>query len=126
MASFKEVVKSDKESIGGQLPLGLGKAFVLEVSVLELGADINGDLELFGSLSWVAFQKVENSGTGNELSSLLNDSIAYLSDQDHQSGWGVIVLRVLPDQEDGVHDGHEEEVKLGEVSAVHELIEPCF
>jgi hypothetical protein len=54
MASFKEVIKSYKKSVGGELPLVLSKSFVFKVSIFEFGANINSALE-FGRGCFGAF-----------------------------------------------------------------------
>lgn len=57
---------------------------------------------------------------------MLDDSITDLTDQHDQSRWRVVVLGALPNEQDRVHDWHEQEVKLREVVACHQLIKPLF
>jgi hypothetical protein len=90
--------------------LVLSEAFVLEVGVLELGADVDGGLELMGSIDWFLLKECEDLGTRDVFSGLLDDGIADLSNEDNQSGWGVVVLGVLPDQENSVHNRNKEVV----------------
>lgn len=60
----------------------------------------------------------------NVVAALVDDSIADFTDKDNQAGWRVVVLRVGPDEQNGVHDGHEELNNLMEVFAgVNEVTE---
>jgi hypothetical protein len=78
--------------------LSLCLLFVLKVGVLELGADIEGNGELVVSLLWLlSLDEVEDSKAVDGISASNDDSVADFSDKDDESGWGVVVLRVLPD-----------------------------
>jgi hypothetical protein len=109
LASLREGVKSDKESICGDFPLSLCLLLVLKVGVLELGTDIEGDSELVVSLlRLLSLDKVEDGVTVDCVSASDDDGVADFSDKDDKSGWGVVVLRVLPDKQDRLHDWSEE------------------
>jgi len=83
LASLREGVKSNEESVSGDLPLILGFSFVLEVSILEFGADIEGKNQFLVSLHWLfTLDKCEDLWTINVVSASGDDSITDLSDQD--------------------------------------------
>ena len=83
--------------------------FVLKVGVLELGADIEGNSELVVSLLWLlGLDKVKDSKAVDGISASNDDGVADFSDKDNESGWGVVVLRVLPDKQDRLHDWSKE------------------
>lgn len=126
VTTFKEIVQSDEQSVCGQLPLVLSLSFVLEISVLEFGADVDGALEFLGSGSWGLLKKLEDHCSGNVDPGRLDDGVTNFTDQHDKSGWRVIVLGVFPDEQDGVHDWHKQEMKLGKVICVHQLHEPFF
>lgn len=126
MTSFKEVIKSNKKSICSQLPLSFSKAFVFEIGIFKLSADINCDLEFFRSLCWVTFQKIEDGCTRNKFSCLLNNCVTDFPNQNDQSCWRVVIFGVLPDQKNGMHDWNKEEMELGKILGCHKLIKPVF
>lgn len=43
LAAFGEGIKANKEGVGGYLPLVFGLSFVVEVGILELGADVKSE-----------------------------------------------------------------------------------
>jgi G:T/U-mismatch repair DNA glycosylase len=49
----------------------------------------------------------DDSLTVNEVAGRLDNSIANLSDENDKSRWSVVVLRVVPDEQDVVHDRYE-------------------
>ena len=53
--------------------------------------------------------------TINSRAALLNNSIADLSDENNEAGRSIVVLGVVPDQQDGVHDGHELFCNIGQL-----------
>jgi hypothetical protein len=109
LASLRKGVQSHEESVGGDLPGVLGLGFVLKVGFLELGAHIMGQLQLVVSLLWLlSLDVAEDLLTVDRKSAGSDDCVADLSDEHNKSGGSVVVLRVVPDQEDGVHDWDEE------------------
>lgn len=46
---------------------------------------------------------------------MLNDSVTDLSDEDNEAGGSVVVLGVVPDKQNGVHDGHKLVSNLGQL-----------
>jgi hypothetical protein len=62
--------------------------------------------------------------TINGGAALLDNSIADLADKDHKTGWGIVVLRVVPDKKDSVHNGDENLSNFGKfLRCVTELVE---
>jgi len=115
-AALGECVETHEESIGGDLPLVLGLGLVVEVGVLELGADVEGKSEFaVGISSVVILDGVEHLLAINEVLALGNDSIADFADKHNKAGRSVIVVRVLPDKEDSVHDRHEKVSNFGKL-----------
>jgi hypothetical protein len=109
LASLREGVESDKEGICGDFPLSLCLLLVLKVGILELGTDIKGNSELVVSLLLVvSLDEVENSKAVDGISAPDDDGVADLSDQDDESGWGIVVLRILPNKQDCLHDWSKE------------------
>lgn len=125
LASLREGVQSHEESIGGDLPLVLGLCLVLKVGILELGADIKGQSELIMSfLGFFVLDESEDLFSIDVVSALVDDGVTDLSDQNYEAGWRVVVLGVGPDQQDHVHDRHEEIWDLCEIlSSISQLVE---
>jgi hypothetical protein len=68
------------------------------------------------SILWLRFlDGLKNLLTINSRAALLNDSVADLSDEDDEAGRSIVVLGVVPDQQDGVHDGHELFCNIGQL-----------
>jgi len=115
-AALGEGVETHKESVGSDFPLVLGLGLVVEVGILELGADVEGKSEFaVGISSVVILDGVENLLAINEVLALSNNSIADFADEHNKAGRSVVVVGVLPDQKDSVHDGHEEVSNFGEL-----------
>ena len=77
--------------------------------------------------SLTSFDKAEDLTTTDFVSALLDDSIANLSDENNESRWSVVVLRILPNQHDGVHDWDEEFGDIDKLLAwIDELKEEIF
>jgi hypothetical protein len=47
LASLKEAIESDEQSIGGDFPLILGLSLVVKVGIFEFVANINGKSKVF-------------------------------------------------------------------------------
>jgi hypothetical protein len=128
LAPFGEGVQSHEESVGGDFPLVLSLGFVFKVSILELGAHVQGENELVMSLLWLlTLDEAEDLLTIDVLVASGNDRVANLTDENDEPGWRVVVLRVGPDKEDGVHDWDEEfNYVLKLIGWVGELIEQFY
>jgi hypothetical protein len=82
--------------------------FVDEVSLLEFDADIKDKSELIKSFLWLLVLDVSKDLLSINIGrASLYDSIADFLDQDNKSGWSVVMLRVVPDQKDCVHNWKE-------------------
>ena len=125
LAPLSEGIKADKEGARSDLPGVLGLGLVVVVGDLELGAEVPASGELAVSITWVfVLDCTENLVTVDLLAALEDDGVANLSDEDQEACWGVVVLRVGPDEEDGVHDGDEELRDFSKVErGVDELVE---
>lgn len=109
LAPLGEGVQSHEESIGGDFPLVLSLGFVFKVSVFELGADVQGEDELVMGLLWLlSLDEAKDLLTIDLLVASVDDRVANLTDENNKPGWRVVVLRIGPDKEDGVHDWDEE------------------
>ena len=106
----------------------LGLSFVLKVGILELVADINASLEDLGSLTlFKSFDEIEDLLTVDFVAADSNNGIADLSDENNKSGWSVVVLRVGPNKQDGLHNWLKELSDVFErQSWVSELVEELF
>ena len=94
----------------------LGFLLVLKVGILELCADIKSNSELIMSLPWLfGLDQIEDGESSDGVSASDDDGVADLSDQDNKPGWGVVVLRVLPNQQNCLHDGCKEVNHLWEI-----------
>jgi len=91
---------------------------VLKVGILEFGADIKSNCELIMSLLWLfGFDHIKDDWTVDCVSASDDDCIADFSDKYNKSGWSVVVLRVLPDEQYGLHNWSKEINQLWEVSS---------
>jgi len=85
--------------------LVLGLLLVLVVSILELGAHIQSESELvIGILDLISLDESKDGWAIDGSTASVDDGVADLSDKDNESSWGVVVLGVSPDKENGVHD----------------------
>ena len=67
-------------------------------------------------LKWVIIlDRAKDLVTVDLLAALVDDGVADLADQHQEACGRVVVLGVGPDEEDGVHDGHEE---LGDIRQI--------
>jgi hypothetical protein len=74
-------------------------SFVIEVSIFELVANVNTELELGVSFAKIStLDEAEDLLTVDLSTASLDDCVADFSDENNESGWGVVVLRVLPDE----------------------------
>ena len=109
VTAFHEAVETHEQGVGGELPGVVGFLLVLEVGFLEFGAhvDLGGQLE--AGLLGVLLDELENLLARVVLTGLVNDLVADLANQDHQAGRRVVMLVLVPNQQDEVHNG---DVKL--------------
>jgi len=108
LATLAESVEAHKECVSGNLPLVLALRLVVEVGFLEAGAHIDAEHEAgVGLLGSIASDGLEDALAVNVVVALGDNGVADLADQDDQAGGGVVVARIGPNHEDGVHDGHE-------------------
>ena len=66
--------------------------------------------------------KLENGWALDGISASDDDGITDFSNEDNQSSWSVVVLRVLPNEQDCLHDWCKEFYYFGEVSACADQI----
>jgi hypothetical protein len=89
------------------------------VSFLELGTRVKSLLKFVVSgVDVLAGDQGKYLVLVNERLASIDDGVGDLSDEDNKPGRSVVVLRVGPDQQDGVHDGHEQVRDLSEVLGV--------
>jgi len=105
LASLREGVKPDEKSISSDFPLPLCLLLVLKIGIFELGTDVEGNGKLVVGLLWLfSLDKVKDGETIYCISASDNDGVTDFSDKDDESGWGIVVLRILPDKQDRLHD----------------------
>jgi isochorismate hydrolase len=81
---------------------------VVKVGIFELVADLNSESKLVVSFSnFITLDKAKDFFTRNLAFALIDDGIADFSNQNNKSGWSVVVLRVSPNEQDGVHNWNE-------------------
>jgi hypothetical protein len=125
LASLGERIKSHEQGVGGDLPLVLGPLLILVVGILELGANVQSKSELvIGDLWLIRIDKSEDGWSIDGSTASVDNGIADLSDQDNKSSWGVVMLRVGPDEQNGVHDWDEKVNHIIQLlSCIGELVE---
>lgn len=125
LASLGERIKSHEQGVGGDLPLVLGLLLVLVVSILELGANVQSESELVISDLWlIGLDESEDGWSIDGSTASVDDGVTDLSDQDNKSSWGVVMLRVGPDEQNGVHDWNEKVNHLIQLlSGIGKLVE---
>lgn len=122
--ALEEAVEADEEGVGGEFPASLSLGLVLEVGVLELGADVDALLEAFaGLVRFLVVDVAEDDLAVDEAGGLLDDGVADFADEDNEAGRVVVELGAFVDEEDGVHDWDEEFVEFLEIGVVVELFE---
>ena len=63
----------------------------------------------------IILDELEDALSINFRAALVDDSVADLADENEEASWSVVVGTVLPDKEDGVHDGYEKLSNLWEL-----------
>lgn len=70
---------------------------------------------------------MEDLWTVNRTATLFNYGVADLADQDYKACWGIVVLGVVPNEQDSVHDWHEGVCNVAEfLSAVSDIQEEAL
>ena len=125
VAPLEEVIEAHEQRVRCQLPGALRFCLVEEVGVLELCADIDGGLQLIGGIPRVIIQQREDQRSRNILPRLLDNRVAYLPDQDNEPRRRLVVLAVVPDQQDQMHDREEELMERREITRwVQKILKP--
>ncbi len=125
LASLDEGVEADEESTGSDLPGIGGLSLGVVIGLLKLGAELHAQRQFVVSVRWVIILDCTKDFVAVDLlTTLENDGIADLSDEDQEASWSVIVLRVGVDQHDGVHDRDEVLGNIGQIErGVDESVE---
>jgi hypothetical protein len=119
LASLLERVQSDEECILGDFPLASDLSLVLMVGFLEFGTSVESLLEIgVSKMRLLILDEGKDLLLIDEVSAPINDCVGDLSNKNNKSGRSVVVLRVSPNEEDGVHDGHEQVSDLLELEGV--------
>ena len=128
LASLDESIKADEQSTGSNFPSILRLCLVVVVCDLEFSTEVHTSCKLAMSIAWVLIlDSTENFVTINLLAALEDNGIANLTDQDQKASWSVVVLRIGPDKEDGMHDRDKELRDFHEIKrSVHKLVEMLF
>ena len=113
------MVKSNEKGVGRDLPLALGIGLVLEVGILELGADVQSQDEFLMCLDWLlTLDESEDLWAINVGAASVDDGIADFTDKYHKSRWSIVVIRIVPNQLDSVHDWNEQVNSVRKLSRV--------
>ena len=98
------------------------------VGLLKLGTEIHAHSELIVSITRVfALDCAEDTLRADLIATLLDYGVANLADEHKQAGWCVVVLRVGPNQQNGVHDGDKALSNFWKlVRVIVEIIEVLF
>mmetsp|Transcript_9277 Transcript_9277/g.10102 ORF Transcript_9277/g.10102 Transcript_9277/m.10102 type:complete len:229 (+) Transcript_9277:1035-1721(+) len=126
LTTFREGIQTDEQGIGGDGPGIVGLGFIVKVGLFELGANVEGQTQFIASLTGgIILDQGENIMSTDKFAGLYNESIANFSDQHYQSGRFVVILGMVPDQQDDMHDGDEQLGQLYQILIfVHEIQEP--
>lgn len=63
----------------------------------------------------IVLDGIEDLLSINKVLALSDDSIADFTNENNEAGRSVVVVRVLPDEQDSVHDGHKQVSNLGQL-----------
>jgi hypothetical protein len=79
------------------------------IRLLELGTGVKSLLEVVMSeMRLISLDESEDLLLVDEVSAPINDSVGDLPDEYNKSGRSVVILGVSPDEQDGVHNRHEQ------------------
>ena len=119
MAALLEAVEADEKGVVRDLPLATDLALVLVIGDLKVGTRVKSGLQLVVGFTWLlVFDEGKDLVAVDRVAALVDDRVRNLSDQHDKAGRRVVVLRVGPDQQDGVHDGHEKLVDVSQLLAL--------
>jgi hypothetical protein len=86
LASLKEAIESNKQSVCGDFPLVLGLGLVVKVGIFEFVANINSERKFLVSFTCFSrINKSENLLSTDLVLALVNNCIANFSNQNHKS-----------------------------------------
>jgi hypothetical protein len=89
------------------------------IRLLELGTGIKSLLEVVMSkMRLLSLDESEDLLLVDEVSAPINDCVGDLPDQNNKSGRSVVILGVSPDEQDGVHNRHEQVCDILELEGV--------
>lgn len=109
MAALLEGVKPVEQGIVSDLPLAATLLLVLMVSNLEVRTGVEGDFQLGVRLmSLIILDVTKDLFAIDGPAALIDDRITDLTDEHDKPRWRVVVRRISPDQEDKMHDRHEQ------------------
>ena len=132
VAPLEERVEAHEERVVLNAPrvgraLGGGGRLVVKVRALESTADTEGRLELLDRQTRVlTLDKHEDLLTAHVLTRLVDQRVADLPHEHHQPRGRVVVLRVLPDEQNDVQHRLEELEEVREVVLLIEAAEPVL
>jgi len=132
VAALQEGVQAHEQRVVLDLPgvrgaLRVGGGFVVEVGGFEGPAHGEGGLQHgHGEVGLLRLDHGEYLLARDVLSGLLDEGVADLAHEHHQTGGDVVVLGVLPDQQYDVQHGLEQLHGLGEVVFAVEGLEPVL
>ena len=108
LTSLREGVETNEERVGADLPLIFRALFVLKVCILELGAHIQSLSELCVCfVALLVLDTIKDLLTVDVGTALADDRVTDLTDENDKTSGSVVVLRVVPDEQDCVHDRHK-------------------
>eukprot|EP00968_Pinguiococcus_pyrenoidosus_P014244 scaffold1298_cov257-Pinguiococcus_pyrenoidosus.AAC.2 len=132
MAALEEAVQAHEERVVLDAPriagaLGVGGGAVVEVGVLETAAHAKRHLELISrGLGVVILDEAEDLLAAHVAAGLIDQRVADLAHEHHQPRRRVVVLAVLPDEQDDVQHRLEELQQRREVVQAVQLDEPVL
>jgi hypothetical protein len=89
------------------------------IRLLELGTGVKSLLEVVMSkMRLISLDESEDLLLVDEVSAPINDSVGDLPDEYNKSGRSVVILGVSPDEQDGVHNRHEQVCDILELKGV--------
>ena len=105
--------------------VGHGHLLVAEVDALEVAADAQQVAQAaHGGRGLLVRDELEDLLARQVLARLDDDGVAHLADHDHEARGRVVEVRVLPDEQQHVHDGPEDLGQVLEVVRVLQALEP--
>jgi hypothetical protein len=130
VAALEESIEPQEERVVLNAPrilraLCVRGRLVVEVNAFEVTAHAQRSLQLgHGTSRLLLCDEVEDLLPRNELDRCVDDCVAHLANDDHESCGCIVELGVLPDEQQDVHDGSEELGQLLKVVTAVEALEP--